>query len=495
MEPLYNTFFRTNDQVLNDSIEAIISFPDDEPNAQIKANVNQDGTYGALGRADGSTWALNQLATVTGYATELPGTINAIKETFKKVADQFENDHQNMADISALKNDFQTELSMLKGLQNISKIYHERYDIKAEEKDNSYWGMLFGVDKGKKQGALSELDDTLRVYQERIRLHGEQFIALRDTYQGDLTQSIMNPRARQDLHGLETTQLDAYVDTWCPGISKNEAQKYINNGKVVLKGLLDGTITKCEHQEEVTAIMWHLMRRALDKHQGHSEGAFAIEDRDGRLYNFLESANSFDRESSHYVERCLSWTGVSSKVFKSSAQKGIDITTGKLPAEKRHVLFGQVDDNKLLFIKLENFGIGSQYDKAAHGAEFAIAQYNKIFYPGSDDLPEMAKERVPVAVIKAFTESIKLLSDENRENINNLMADLGYKGTPEKAAKVYGIAYMQAYMKAADLLTTPEGFTRVNFDNSIPKCADGSPLDHLEKRTGKEVYLTYEELL
>jgi hypothetical protein len=130
-----------------------------------------------------------------------------------------------------------------------------------------------------------------------------------------------------------------------------------------------------------------------------------------------------------------------------------------LPNAKRHILFGKVEgpQNPILFLKLEAFSpyvtTSGGYDMVMHGAELCIAQYKKICSPGSDDLKEMAKERVPADLFKKFSAHA---SEEEK-----------------KLAKIWGISYMAKYPELK---------------------LDLYEHDHVEKRTGREVYLTYEEI-
>src|SRR5262249_9635052 len=144
-------------------------------------------------------------------------------------------------------------------------------------------------------------------------------------------------------------------------------------------------------------------------------------------------------------------------------------------------------------IKLEGYSpfktTGYGYDAAMHGVELVEAQYNKQFHPGSDDLPEMAKERVPSQVLTEFTKIVNSLG-----NIKDFIKDeLAKQGVidedPIKAAKIYGIAYMNMFVNAADQQTIlPEDYNSQPFYNALPS------LDHMDTRTGREVYISKEEL-
>ncbi|CRX39261.1 hypothetical protein [Estrella lausannensis] len=518
---------------LSNNIQEIINFPADDNNAQIKAS-----SQGVLGRADGKkgNWAVNWVSTKAGYATELPGTVQAIDETFNAVIDEYKQNFENLRregpttkTITALKDCFQKELSMIEGLKNICNVYHQRYDLPKESAESktlasSVYSSLFQVDASKKQEGLHLLDDTAHKWGSVIAQHGEEFSQLVQYYKEqqeaqsgsfDLSASVISPKAFQQFSKQEATgRLDAFLATWSHHIDPTEAREMIDQGQELMGYILKGVVTNPAEtpmgsEKAVTSLMWYLMKLAIDKKQGHDQGSFGIEDPQGRLYQFLLKAEGCgDRESSHYVGRSEATTGISTLVMKSSRHKGIDVVSGKLPADKRHLLFAQVDANtpplhgdasssakeKILFIKLEDFSpfmtTAYGYDFAMHGAELAIAQYNKAFLPGSDDLPEMAKERVPAATVREFIAQVRNLDHVNLSEINQKMTARGFAGEPEKAAKLYGIAYMTAFMQeAGNLAILPIEFDPSKFFASLPN------LDHMDRRTGREVYLTADELI
>jgi hypothetical protein len=122
------------------------------------------------------------------------------------------------------------------------------------------------------------------------------------------------------------------------------------------------------------------MSLAIEKKQGFQEGAFVIEDESDHLYNFLlSSGGAYKRGSSHFHGR-----------VPDKLQNGIDIFNEQLPAGKRTFLFERIENMEkpdlpkhVLFIKPENYSArmekDASYDFVMHGAEFAIAQYNKQF--------------------------------------------------------------------------------------------------------------------
>lgn len=491
------SYSRTPEQnlnVLNNNIQVISNFPNEG-----QVQIQKDAT-GTLSKVEGGGWAAS-LWNAAGYsstqsAEDISTVFAEIKKTFEEVEDQFQkkwnglSNDKSREDIKSLNNSIQVEGEMLEGLDHIIKVYSELYP-----NDSNILPLI------------QDLGNSNAKYHELVQQHVHDHEALSAMYQAELEQDDF---VDLDVHTATPEEavhtLDAFLELWSPNVNLQKAQQFITQGEAVLKSVLKGELTDpnnagIDSEQLVTSLMWCLMDRALKKNQGHSEGAFALEDQDGKLYQFLCNVKGCgDRESSHYVGRGPYWNGVSSAVFTSSAHKGFDAPNGELPAQKRHVLFGQVTQNpnseeKVLFVKLENYSpfltAGYGYDMTMHTGEFAHAQYKKVAQPGSDDLPEMAKERVPTAVLKAFVAMVDTLGqvEHMKQDAVDLMVAKGFSKDPIKDAKTYGIAYMTQFAEAAESLPmVPEDFTTRGFQASLPK------LDHMDKRTGREVYLSYEEL-
>lgn len=500
---------------LKDNVQQISNFPADNEHAQIKANY-----WGQLVRADGrGTQQVEALLTWTSFSTALQGTLEVVNATFQTVQKNFNDDLEKIMPpdtkvikleqltpekIQAIKDDFQDELSMLEGLKNINKVYHDRYNKHDE-----------------RQKVLKDLERELEEREAVIKAHGEVFMNVLDAYKqkkakGEVSDllnvSTMNPKAGLTINDAQT-RLDAYLIKWNPTtMDSSEVRAFIKEGKQIYKEILTGKISSPEKYGKgsahaVTALTWFLMDIALKKGQGHEQGAFCLEDKDSKLYNFLLKAEGCgDRESSHFIERSDAWTGGTKLMMKSAAHKGIDVLNG-LPAGKRHLLFGQVnthlgEKNKILFLKLEDFSpfttTAYGYDMLMHGADLVMAQYNKKFNPGSDDAPEMAKERVPNVVLKAFEQIVNVgLKGYEKSIIEPIVGELEKKGFPKddpiKASKIWGIAYMTAFItevSKGEVAPIPLGFNTDNFETSLSDLK----LDHMELRTGREVYITQDDL-
>jgi hypothetical protein len=256
--------------------------------------------------------------------------------------------------------------------------------------------------------------------------------------------------------------LEDYLKKSCKGISLVDAKKMIASGETLVEKILLGEIHSGSKQDLVN-LSWFLMNKAVEIGQGFDEGAFVIEGQGKKIHDFLlkSTADSpvYPRPSTHFKNR------------SPNSHWGIDVHN-KMPAYKRTLLFSMAtnqDGSEVLFIKPENFSARITFSLYGlfeaiieHGGEMLVAQANKVFYPGSDDLPNMRKERVPVKILNDF----KALLPQNPQK--EILAN----------ANLYGISFMHKHAKT---LTTSEAKA---FVDTLEK-----EYNHLDKRTGREVYL------
>ncbi|HUD01269.1 MAG TPA: hypothetical protein VMR37_03015, partial [Rhabdochlamydiaceae bacterium] len=185
----------------------------------------------------------------------------------------------------------------------------------------------------------------------------------------------------------------------------------------------------------------------------------------------------------------------SSYLMASSQHHGVDVHNDLMPAKKRTILFELVDtmsgSKHLLFFKPENFGTRTYEDYVMHALELGESLQRKSAANGGDDASGMQKERVPDAAKKAFAALLQHLQ-QNRAIYDPIMKEL-----PEvlaKAldfAKLYGIAFMFEFIRGIESQNEcPAAFNTF----SAPVKKTWESLDHLDKRTGREIYLTPEEL-
>lgn len=403
----------------------------------------------------------------------------------------------SLGNIVKLKDCIQEEMTLSDGLESMIADLERRYGQNEKDllKKLSSIKDAFDLKVQKAGGSFEELVERCRL----MRQNG--IIAF------DLSESVCSPHSDAHFTAEEATKrLDAYVARFGQGLSLEKARELIEEGKQLLRLILDGSIGSAEDcprgaEEGIASLMWFLMQLALNKGQGHEEGAFVIEDHEDKLYHFLlKTKLTGDRPSSHFVGRSEPWGGLSNVLMSSSRHQGIDILNGLLPASKRHILFGKVDSPKfltgegappaqVLFIKLESFSpyttTGYGYDMTMHGAELCIAQYNKKFKPGSDDLPEMAKERIPAALLQQFYQLINALEEKSKgsKELQEKLSGLDLNSA-KKMAKIWGISYMRHFIELMKRSAIEIEGPNIAFEE----------LDHRDRRTGREVYLTYSEL-
>lgn len=290
-------------------------------------------------------------------------------------------------------------------------------------------------------------------------------------------------------------------------------QKIVMGGsyifELIFKNSMENIPNKSQddYLQSIVAMMWYLYSQAISKDQGFTEGAFVIEDKDFKIYNFLmgyvkkvnpsitgtikdkartsaDNPFAYSRVSSHYkLEQ------------KTHRQYGIDIRLDKnsealplLPIGKRHLVFGIIDQARnLIYLKPENYGIYSFYEKAMHGKEFIVARGVKLLpsmknilsdplyksfeeYIGTDDDPLYRKERVPQEFIVEF-EKIINQQCRSKKNAQKIIREAIQKGIK----RVFAI---KPAIIMADL--------RQQLD---------AQFDYLYYRTGREIILTHDELI
>jgi hypothetical protein len=152
-------------------------------------------------------------------------------------------------------------------------------------------------------------------------------------------------------------------------LTNDQILTYIAAGKNRIAHL-DQTLSTKQHLNEIVGIAWYVYSLAIAKSQAHTHGIFVIEDRQQHLYNFLRTyitkvnhsqtqplflsttnKYGYPRFSSHFARH-----------QHIHPQYGIDIrfedqsALPLLPTGKRHILFGQLDD-QYMFIKMEDSGL------------------------------------------------------------------------------------------------------------------------------------------
>jgi hypothetical protein len=457
----------------HDSLE-LMNFPE-RPDAQIKVLNNQ------IQRTDEKS-----LQWINGWknGTTLDKTIEYINGNVlsisrnlfhKHIADlesQIKEPQLFKKNISQLNEDLGRDMKLLEGLKKIEFVYTQRYQgdhVGLKELNESIQLLTSQIDQ-----EWQHIEELINKYNSAVDEGGVELTLLeKEKWKGDLATT-KSP----------SEDLEAYCYHYNREITPKDASLWIEEGNKTLKSLYSGNSTRMkddphEANEQATSITWALMNEAISKGDGYREGSFVIDDPQGLLYNFLHShPNKYDRLSSHFAKR------------SPKMHEGIDIFDCPMPAQKRTLLFTQVDQmdgSKVLFLKPENYSADhhNKYDTMMHGYEFFLSKKNKIFYPGSDDLPSMRKERVPVETSKIFENIVSTLNQFDFKELNKeLFNDPIFEGNSLEKAKLYGIAFMNAYVQAVDKLSViPGELDTAPFFESIKGLSD------LDKRTGREAFI------
>lgn len=487
------------------NLQAIREFPLDKPDAQLKA------FSGVLGRTDGGLGIWKPYGYLMG--TVLADTVKVIAKTAQISFDQFD----------ALVDAFYEAPTSDLGIHN--QIIGQK--MKEEKEIIDHIGAIIEsyLQKYEKEPTHEGLAELQQLYQACIHTRETQYSAYIGClkYAKQLKQPTAAPQPASSSASSATTattsapqdktftnNLRLFCSEHCPHLEFNEAGKLIRQGQALFSEIINGKKVTPHNAatsaQEIAALTWFLMFCAIEKGQGHTNGAFMIEDPQGLLYTYLvKSPGAGFRSSSHLVGRSPDDDAMSTLVFKSAKHQGIDLPGAPLPAEKRTILFEQIDNasflsdlpRKLLFFKLEDYGTnltsGYGKDAAMHGVELVHAQWNKAMHPGSDDLPEMRKERIPVSTLKAFNEVVKAVNADPflKQKLMVRIPELFNMGQAPRLAKLWGIAYMHRFVKELKVEVspgTPLATAVAQFE------ADIQEYDYPERRTGREVYFTSDEL-
>ncbi|MEI8124767.1 MAG: hypothetical protein WCG42_03330 [Parachlamydiaceae bacterium] len=482
--------------------------------------------FGTLVKGHGIVWALRYAQTEMGIATQLDGTVRTLDRTMQKLFTKVRDKEKEITtfmddkglDLSQpekeallriafdLTKDIVQVLQVSEGLVLMLESYEERYKEEPKHAGLQEFRMLNKLIDNDVECLLAEYKQVEKGVMSVLGMESSL-----------LTRSLVP--------GNPSSDLEAYCNRYCVDVSTTIAEEKIAKGKLLIQRILtsDEPISPSENplesQEELAFLTWFLMSCAMRKEQAYDEGAFAIEDQNERLYQFLLSSPGHaagERASSHYVGRCEPYVSVTASLFKASKQYGVDVLEANMPAGKRTILFGMVDNfpmlegipKKVLFFKPENFSpfltTGMGYDALMHGYEFTMAQYTKQFDPKGDDLPEYRKERVPSELLERFNKILVFLGKciEDREGDWALLQTIDSESNGksikdfQKQAKLWGIQYMYSFISKVsklDWLTINE---KLAFHAVATPCMETMEIyDHPERRTGREVYLKEEDLL
>lgn len=494
MEPVNS---QNVEQSFKENLNAIINFsdPDKVSGAGIKAIngtlVNNDYKYSKL---------INHYY----YGATFSDTEKLIEKTLNKFLEVLQNDLLDLNYSIDKENDkekilvqalkFKDDVASLLKLQIACSKIEKAYQYKTNVKEFAVFRENFN------ENVLNFVDQLdLKIV----------LLIKKDEYFNKLTQ-------HEELLTEEsaTYDLESYCKVNSPEISISQATNLILKGEILYAEIIAGfcmpSADSNESQDELAALTWYLMSLALKKGEGFTTGAFMIEDPTNKLYQFLVDSPghaSGIRKSSHLMGRTPKHIGKTSFVVKSSSHHGVDVINNKMPASTRTILFEKTENapfledvmpKSILFFKPESFSpfltTGHGYDALHHTSEWGISVYNKKVNPGSDDLPTMRKERIPTEYLQDFANLIDYIEIRPYEFESNAFLDesgqLMNLGEAKKNSKLWGIAYMYHFLEKTKTLTYNNKIVEL-IDNLLDKL---TILDHYDKRTGREVYLSTDEL-
>lgn len=255
----------------------------------------------------------------------------------------------------------------------------------------------------------------------------------------------------------------------------------INTGKRVLNTLFNTTHEVKNTPQDAQAIIWALFSLAEEKEQAFQEGIFVVEDPERRLFKYLTGqGGAYNRISTHY------------KKFKDASQEyGADVSyEGKfeLPEGKGTMLVGYLADRGVVYIKPENYGLGTWYNWTMHAVETVGSVARKVAPSvfGSNDQHGFRKEHIPADVLKMWNNTVTTL--QQSEFITQDEAQ-------EAAAlgKKYGICAMYNRLNAWRMQegkeVAPEVQSAIQSVDTMLKGYDNKAI-----RQGNEVIFTLAEL-
>ena len=492
------------EDLYTNNVEEICKFSQASDEAQIKAQNGKLGQVqvraisGAAGLIKGYTGV--DLAKTGWVGTQLEGTVEVIdrtaQEAIKKGKEQLETVEKaqkrfqyEIQDIRKLQDEINTELKLMDGINRIKSVYEKRYTNEPNHQGLKELQTLC-ADYGK------ELRDNMKKYGElidNVKRNSEKTPNL-------LTQTILLPEGGKIYDRDEAAKsLTPYCQVFSPNVTTLEASERFAKGEKLLEEIMGGERTlpptdTAEAQEELCNITWALMKQAIDDQQGFYEGTFVLEDPQNFLFNYLKkNPGYYLRPSTHFEGR------------SDNNHGGVDVLNGKMPAEKRTLLFGIIDNppipnipKKLLFIKPENYSADPRVplDYVLHGSELLKSKYNKFSNPKFDEGPGMRKERVPSDIKREFDKIVDCLKGGLR-NAPSLFSDLKLDKSSLKlfdfdVAKLngglWGVAYMSRFVDAVKSAEKKNIPVPAELDLSMFTTEAGK-IKNPQLCTGREVYL------
>ena len=286
-------------------------------------------------------------------------------------------------------------------------------------------------------------------------------------------------------------------------------QARLDNGRALLDSVYAGNVLPGPSTDNVADVLLFLEAKAIQTGNAFTEGAFNIEDRDGKLAQWLDSCPERYQRSSSHLEN-LTRVQVDGHL---NTHRGIDIPSGLrgLTSDKATLLFGTIPaDNTLgterrIFLKMESHGCrlstlsrgdraaglaqGDREDRPVRASDFKTMLGHACSFiatRGQGSAAGSRKERVPDTVKSAYK---KLLEGAPEGTV------LGNKLREHDPLNTgSGLRVMARNLRAAEEagmdLAAVEREKRA-FDDAINAMRDRS---HMDVRIGNEVIFNVDEL-
>ena len=286
-------------------------------------------------------------------------------------------------------------------------------------------------------------------------------------------------------------------------------QARLDNGRTLLNSIYAGNAELGPSTDNVADVLLFLEAKAIQTGNAFTEGAFNIEDREGKLARWLDSCpERYQRSSSHLENQ----TRVQVDGHLNT-HRGIDIPSGirGLTSDKTTLLFGTIPaDNTLgterrIFLKMESHGCrlstlsrgdrvaglaqGDRADRPVHASDFKTMLGHACSFiatRGQGSAEGSRKERVPDSVKSTYKRLLE------RAPEGTALGDKLREHDPLNTGS--GLRIMTRNLSAA--VEAGMDFAAVEreiraFDDAINAMRDRS---HMDVRIGNEVVFDMNEL-
>ena len=294
-------------------------------------------------------------------------------------------------------------------------------------------------------------------------------------------------------------------------------QPFIDKGKKYMHILhgANGSIPKGKrYLKSIVVIKHYLYAEAKKKNQKTDfvGGTIFVEDSNGRLHSLLleyvarefkgnlyeevwiTNKKAYPRYSTHfndyYIEEGKAkkgFLGTIEKTDKTVIHYGIDVKDKNLPLPiigKHHILFGKINDDHLMFIKFEKYGL-YRGDALLHGYRLIKSNINKKQSSIDESLVDSRRERIPTKFMEEFKALIR-----SKDGMIESHKQEEYL----RKAKAFGIQEMIRICEERIQIDKGTQTWRDKLTNFVQTLKKQYPFDFF-MRTGNEVILRHKDVI